>query len=98
MTAPPTPFSFVVDGDAISVTGGLDFWSEDQFKRLLATVPDEAPLVLDLSRADFVDHRALLALNSAASAARPVRINGASPLIRELPEMLEVPNPHLCFE
>ena len=98
VTAPPTPFSFVVDGDAISVTGALDFWSEDQFKRLLATVPDEGPLVLDLSHADFVDHRALLALNSAASATRPVRINRASPLIRELPEMLEVPNPHLCFE
>jgi MEDS: MEthanogen/methylotroph, DcmR Sensory domain len=28
VTTPPTPFSFVVDGDAISVTGTLDFWSE----------------------------------------------------------------------
>jgi hypothetical protein len=98
VSAPPTPFSFVVDGDAVFVTGTLDFWSEDQFQRLLRTAPDDAPLTLDLSHVEFVDHRALLALNAAASPTRPVRISHASHPFRQLQRMLDVPMPHLRFE
>ena len=98
VTVPPTPFSFVVDGDAVLVTGALDFWSEEQFQRLLRTAPDDAPLTLDLSRVEFLDHRALLALNAAASPTRPVRISHASHVFRQLQKMLDVPTPHLCFE
>src|SRR5256714_2490526 len=81
VSVPPAPFSFVVDGNAVLVTGTLDFWSEDQFQRLLRTAPDDAPLTLDLSHVEFVDHRALLALNAAASPTRPVHISHASHLI-----------------
>ena len=98
VTAPPTPFSFIVDGDAVFVTGTLDFWSEDQFQRLLRSTPDDGPLTLDLSQAEFVDHRALLALNAAATPTRPVRISRASHLFRQLKTMLDVPMPHLRFE
>jgi hypothetical protein len=98
VTAPPTPFSFVVDGDMVSVTGAVDFWSEDQFQRILATAPRDRPLQLDLSGVEFADHRALLALNAAASATRPVRISRASNLVRDLPAMLGVPMPHVRFE
>jgi hypothetical protein len=98
VTVPPTPFSFVVDGDAVAVSGTLDFWSEDQFQRLLRTAPDDGPLTLDLSRVEFVDHRALLALNAAASPTRPVRISHASHLFRRLQTMLDLPTPHLRFE
>ena len=98
VTAPPTPFSFVVDGDAVFVTGTLDFWSEDQFQRLLRAAPDDGPLTLDLSGAEFVDHRALLALNAAATPTRPVRISHASHLFRQLKTTLDVPMPHLRFE
>jgi hypothetical protein len=92
------PFSFFVDGDAVSVTGTLDAWSAGQFTRILDTSPPGETLVVDLSQADYVDHRALLALNAAASATRPVRIRHASGLIRRLPTMLSVATPHLCFE
>jgi MEDS: MEthanogen/methylotroph, DcmR Sensory domain/STAS domain len=98
VTVPPTPFSFVVDGDAVLVTGALDFWSEQQFRRLLRTAPDDAPLTLDLSHVEFVDHRALLALNAAASHTRPVRISHATHVLRQLQRMLAVPTPHLRFE
>ena len=98
VTAPPTPFSFVVDDGAVFVTGTLDFWSEDQFQRLLRAAPDDGPLTLDLSEVEFVDHRALLALNAAASPTRPVRISRASHLLRQLRTMLDVPMPHLRFE
>jgi anti-anti-sigma regulatory factor len=92
------PFSLFADGEAISATGTLDMWSAAQFRRLLETTPDDGPLVMDLSGADFVDHRALLELMAVASANRPVRIRGARPILRKLPSLLEIPTPHLCFE
>jgi hypothetical protein len=91
-------FGFFVDGDAVSVTGELDAWSADQFRRILDASPTDSALVVDLSHADFVDHRALLALNSIASAARPVRIRRAPSVVRRIPSLLAVPTPYLCFE
>jgi hypothetical protein len=91
-------FSFFVDGDAVSVTGSLDAWSADQFRRIIDTSPDELALVLDLSHAEFVDHRALLALNSVATAERPVRIRRAPSIVRRMPSLLAISTPYLCFE
>jgi hypothetical protein len=92
------PFSLFADGEAVSATGTLDTWSAAQFRRLLDTTPDDGPLVLELSKANFVDHRAVLELNAVASATRPVRIRGARPILRKLPSLLEIPTPHLSFE
>jgi hypothetical protein len=58
----------------------------------------DRPLIVDVSRAEFVDHRALLALNDAATAARPVRIRGATRVLSEFPSLLGLPTPHLRFE
>ena len=91
-------FSFVVDGDAVSVTGTLDTWSADQLQRILDTTPDDRPLVVDLSQTEFVDHHALFALKGVASESRPVRIRRARPIIRELVSLLEIPSPHLSIE
>jgi hypothetical protein len=92
------PFCLFADGEAISATGTLDMWSAVQFRRLLDTTPDDGPLVVELSGASFVDHRALLELNAVASPARPVRIRGARPILRKLHSLLEIPTPHLRFE
>jgi hypothetical protein len=92
------PFSFAVDGDAVSVTGTLDAWSSERLQRVLGTTPDDGPLIVDLSRAEFVDHRALMALNAASSSRRPVRVRRAPRIIRELASMLELDTPHLSFE
>jgi len=92
------PFSFFSDGDAIAVAGALDAWSADRFRRILDSSPVESALVVDLSQADFVDHRALLALNSIASAERPVRIRSAPGIVRRMPSLLALPTPHLGFE
>lgn len=92
------PFSFFVDGDAVAITGALDAWSADQFRRILSSAPDTDALVLDLSEAEFVDHRALLALNEFASAQRPVRIRRAASIVRRMPSLLSIPTPHLSFE
>lgn len=92
------PFWFFADGDAVSITGTLDAWSAAQFARVLDTAPGDGPLVVDLSHAEFVDHRALLALNAAASAVRPVRVRRAPGILRRLPSLLSVATPHLCFD
>ncbi|HEX4564027.1 MAG TPA: MEDS domain-containing protein [Solirubrobacteraceae bacterium] len=92
------PFSFFIDGDAVAVTGALDAWSAEQFRRILDTAPDEEALVLDLSETEFVDHRALLALNAVASAQRPVRIRHAPSILRRMPSLLAIPTPHLSFD
>jgi hypothetical protein len=91
-------FSFFVDGDAVSATGTLDTWSAERLRRILETAPDDRPLIVDLAHAEFVDHSALLALNAAASARRPVRIRRARRIVKELPGMLEISSPHLLFE
>jgi hypothetical protein len=91
-------FSFYVDGDAVTVTGALDAWSADQFRRILDASPEESALVVDLSHAEFVDHRALLALNSIATAERPVHIRRAPSILRQMPSLLAIATPHLCFD
>jgi hypothetical protein len=91
-------FTFFSDDGAVSVTGALEPWSSDRFARVLSTAPGDEPLVVDLSRAEFVDHRALLTLNQAATAVRPVDIRGASRVFSELPSLLGLPTPHLRIE
>jgi hypothetical protein len=91
-------FSFIADADAVTVRGTLDVFSADRLQRVLATAPYDRPLVVDLSGAEFVDHRALMALNDAASARRPVRLREAPAIIRELQWMLQLPTAHLSFE
>jgi hypothetical protein len=92
------PFCFFVEDGAVSVTGTLDLFSADVFRRVLATTPADRPLIVDLARTEFVDHRALLALASVASATRPVRIRAAPEPIRALPALLELATPYLAFE
>jgi hypothetical protein len=92
------PFSFFIDGDAVAVTGTLDMWSSQRFRRVLAATPEDRPLIVDLAKAEFVDHRALLALSAVASPARPVRVRHAPATIRQLPSMLELETPQLSFE
>jgi anti-anti-sigma regulatory factor len=93
-----TPFCLFADGDAVSATGTLDLFSADRFRRLLEAAPEDRPLVVDLSRAEFVDHRALLLLSAAASRTRPVHVRGTPPLIRELASVLDLAAPYLSFE
>ena len=91
------PFSLFWDGDAVSVTGMLDAWSAERFRRMLDAVRVDRPLVVDLSRAGFVDDHGLLALAESASADRPLRVRGDGRL-RELVSLMGLATPHLRFE
>jgi hypothetical protein len=91
------PFSLFSDRDGVFVTGTLDTFSAAQFRRILDTVPGDRPLVVDVSRAEFVDHHALLVLAESASADRPLRVRGDGNL-RKLVSLLGLATPHLRFE
>jgi hypothetical protein len=90
-------FNLYADDGAVFMTGTLDNWSAPQFRRVITTTPADEPLLMDLSGAEFVDHRALLALNRAATRARPVLIRGADPAMRKLPGLLGLETPNLRF-
>lgn len=91
-------FSLFVAGDAVSFTGTLDAFSEDQLSRLLGTAPNDGPLVVDLSRAEYVDHRALLALDSIAQTGRSVHVRGAVSTLRRIASLLGIERANLHFE
>jgi hypothetical protein len=91
------PFSVLSDGNAVSVTGTIDRLSAERFGRILATVPVDRPLVVDLSGAESVDREALLVLAQSASADLPLRVRGNGHL-RELVSVVGGATPHLRFE
>ena len=91
------PFSVFTDGNAVSVTGTIDGLSTERFARILGTVPDDRPLVIDLSGAESVAREALLVLAQSASADLPLRVRGNGQL-RELVSVVRGATPHLRFE
>ena len=91
------PFSLFSDRDALFVTGTLDTFAAEQFRRVLGTVPVDRPLVVDLSRAEFVGHHALFILAESASAERPLLVRGDGNL-SELVSLIGLATPQLRFE
>lgn len=92
------PFRLFSDDGVLRVVGSLEALFADRMERALAALPGDRPLVVDLSTADFVDHRALLTLNHAASPGQTIVVRGARPVTRRVWDLLEVPTPKLVFE
>ncbi|HZE06277.1 MAG TPA: MEDS domain-containing protein [Solirubrobacteraceae bacterium] len=90
-------FSLFSDGDAAVVAGALDGGDQDQWRRMLGTLPLDRPLVLDLAAVAVADERALLALGEWATADRPLHIRGIGHL-RELVSQIEAATPHVRFQ
>lgn len=86
---PEPPFTLTAGPDGRSLLAGeLDLCWVDTFARIVAAAPSDAPLVVDLSGVEFIDHRALLVLARAASPSRPVRLRHAGPMPRKILELL----------
>jgi hypothetical protein len=90
------PFSMFADGDAIVVTGTLNAACAEQFRRMLDAAPVDGPLVVDLTDVLFEDFKVLYALAGAASADRPIRIQGDE-YLRRVVSMIGFSTPHLRF-
>ncbi len=97
--APAPQFSINAREDGSSaVTGEVDALAADAFRRVVTNAPDHQALVLDLSRAGYLDHRALLALAEASSPTRPVIARNAPRTLQKLRAALRVQAPFLTLD
>lgn len=95
---PSAGFQLFSDGEVIRVLGALDAASVTRLRRVLVRVPDTRRLILDISEAEFVDHRALAAINAVAHERGTICLRGATAVVRRVWELLAVPAPALEIE
>ena len=88
-----TPFQvFACDDGAVGLLGDFDAACQAAFKRALQSIqpaPGEPTLIFDMSSVRFMDHRALLALDSYAQDCRvPVLVRSMPPVVRRVARVL----------
>ena len=88
-----TPFQvFACDDGAVGLLGEFDAACQAAFKRALQSIqpePDESELIFDMSAVRFMDHRALLALDSYAQTCQvPVLVRSMPPIVRRVVRVL----------
>ena len=88
-----TPFQvFACDDGAVGLLGDFDAACQAAFKRALQSIqpaPDESELIFDMSAVRFMDHRALLALDSYAQRCQiPVLLRSMPPVVRRVARVL----------
>jgi anti-anti-sigma regulatory factor len=88
-----TPFQvFACDDGAVGLLGDFDAACQAGFTRALQSIqpaPDDSELVFDMSAVRFMDHRALLALDSYAQECQaPVRVRSMPPVVRRVARVL----------
>jgi anti-anti-sigma regulatory factor len=88
-----TPFQvFACDGGAVGLLGEFDQASQIAFARALQRIqlaPDDSSLIFDMSAVRFMDHRALLALDSYAQKCQvPVFVRSMPPIVRRVARVL----------
>jgi anti-anti-sigma regulatory factor len=88
-----TPFQmFACDDGAVGLLGEFDHACKGAFERALARIepaPDDRELIFDLSQIRFMDHHALLSLDSYAEACPvPVVARSVPPLVRRVARVL----------
>jgi anti-anti-sigma regulatory factor len=88
-----TPFQvFACDDGAVGLFGEFDAAGRAAFRRALQSIqpaPDESELIFDMSAVRFMDHRALLALDSYAQRCPvPVVVRSMPPVVRRVARVL----------
>jgi len=88
-----TPFQVFACGDgAVGLLGDFDRACQGAFERALRRIepaPGDSTLIFDLSQIQFMDHHALLSLDSYAEACPvPVVVRSAPPLVRRAARVL----------
>lgn len=88
-------FQFIREPDVLRVVGELDWSSVARLERVLCAHCPLVEVVVDLSGTDFVDHHALVALEHVARRCGPLRLVGASAVVRRIWALLDLPSPSL---
>jgi anti-anti-sigma regulatory factor len=88
-----TPFqAFACDDGAVGLLGEFDQACQGAFERALRRIepaPDDPELIFDMSAVRFMDHHALLSLDSYAEACQvPVFVRSMPPIVRRLARAL----------
>jgi anti-anti-sigma regulatory factor len=88
-----TPFQvFACDDGAVGLLGEFDAACHAAFKRALQSIqpaPDDSKLIFDMSAVRFMDHRALLALDSYAQKCPvPVVVRSMPRVVRRVARLL----------
>jgi len=88
-----TPFQvFACDDGAVGLLGEFDVASQTAFERALQRIqraPDDSKLIFDMSAVRYMDHRALLALDSFAERCQvPVLVRSMPPIVRRVAQVL----------
>jgi anti-anti-sigma regulatory factor len=88
-----TPFQvFACDDGAVGLLGEFDAACQTAFERALRRIqpaPDDSELIFDMSAVGFMDHHALLSLDSYAETCEiPVFARSVPPLIRRVAQVL----------
>jgi anti-anti-sigma regulatory factor len=88
-----TPFQvFACDDGAVGLLGEFDAACQAAFQRALQSIqpaPDDSQLIFDLAAVRFMDHRALLALDSYAQKCPvPVLVRSMPPVVRRVARVL----------
>jgi anti-anti-sigma regulatory factor len=89
---------YACDDGAVGLLGEFDAACHAAFKRALQSIqpaPDDVTLIFDMSAVRFMDHRALIALDSYAQKCQvPVLVRSMPPIVRRVARMLGLE--HLC--
>jgi len=88
-----TPFQvFACDDGAVGLLGEFDLACQIAFERALRRIqpaPDDSKLIFDMSAVQFMDHHALLSLDSYAEACQvPVFVRSMPPIVRRVARAL----------
>lgn len=88
-----TPFQIFACGDgAVGLLGEFDIASQSAFEGALKRIqptPDDSRLIFDMSMVGFMDHHALLTLDSYAEACEvPIAVRSMPPIVRRVAKML----------
>ena len=88
-----TPFQvFACDDGAVGLLGEFDVASRTAFERAMQRIqpaPDDSKLIFDMSAVRYMDHRALLTLDSFAEKCQvPVFVRSMPPIVRRIAQVL----------
>jgi hypothetical protein len=91
-------FRLFHEGGAMVLLGEVDDANIRELREVLVSLPADRELVVDVSRAQFLDHRTLLAFAQLAGTQAPVRLFGVKPTLRRLWNVLELPTVGVRFD